>query len=217
MKNKILIIVAHRDDEVLGAGGTILKHKKRGDDVYCLFLGDKQLCRENLDIERESFDASKKLGFREIYSADFPDNKFDTVPLIKIVNKIEEYLEKINPNIVYTHFQNDVNIDHKRTLEAVITACRPCNSHCPKRIYSFEVLSSTEWQLKGKKFTPNVYVDISSEIEEKMNTMSIYKSEVREYPHPRSKEGIKILAKYRGLECGKEYAEAFELIREIKE
>ena len=106
-------------------------------------------------------------------------------------------------------------MDHQITSKAVITACRPCNENCPKEIYCFEVLSSTEWQLEKEKFKPNVYVDIEKEIENKIMALKLYKSEIREYPHSRSVEGVEILAKYRGLECGKKYAEALRLVRSI--
>lgn len=215
MNKKILFICAHRDDE-LGIAATLVKHSEQGDEVYGLFLGEENLCREsNPKLNQESLNASKILGIKEIYFEDFPDNKFDSVPLFEIIQRIEKYLEKIRPKIIYTHWENDLNIDHRRTFQAVITACRPCNEYVPDEIYSFEVLSSSEWQLEGGKFKPNVYIDIENELEKKLKAMAEYGSEIRDYPHSRSLEGMKILAQYRGLECGKKYAEAFKLIRKI--
>ncbi len=226
MNKKILIVVAHPDDEVLGVGGTAIKHVRNGDDVYCLILGkgvearlDKKEIAENVGIDNEkkrnisSFNSGKIIGFKEMFFLDFPDNRFDSVDLIDITKEIELFVDKIQPDIIYTHYENDLNIDHRKTFEAVITACRPCNDNCPKEIYCFEVLSSTEWQLKGKKFMPNVYVDISKEIDKKIQAIEEYKEELREWPHSRSIEGVKTLAKFRGLESGKKYAEGFYLVR----
>jgi LmbE family N-acetylglucosaminyl deacetylase len=137
------------------------------------------------------------------------------VDFLLIIKKIDQYIEKIKPEIIYTHYENDLNLDHRLTFQAVITACRPCNENCPKEIYCFEILSSTEWQVEGEKFKPNVYIDIENEIEDKIKAFKEYKSEIRNWPHSRSAEGIRILATYRGLESGKKYSEAFKLIRMI--
>ena len=223
MKNKILIIAAHPDDEVLGCGGMAAKQSKLGDEIYCLIMGEGENSRseqaEKLKIEKLQQDgraAAAVLGFKEVVFLNFPDNSFDTVSLLSITKKIEEHLEKIKPNIVYTHFENDLNVDHRLTFQAVMTACRPCNDFCPREIYSFEVLSSTEWQSKqGKQFAPNFYVDIEDAIDAKKEALKKYTSEIRDYPHSRSIEGIEALARYRGLESGLKLAEAFCLIRKI--
>jgi len=222
MNKKILVIAAHPDDEILGVGGTINKHAKDNDKVYCLILGEGEKSRKEensdekiLELHNQARNAGRLIGFKEIFFLDFPDQKFDSVNLLDIIKKIEEYLEKIKPDIVYTHFENDLNIDHVLTFQAVITACRPCNENCPKEIYCFEVLSSTEWQLGEKRFKPNIYINIENEIEDKIKAFQEYKSEIREHPHSRSIEGIEVLAKYRGLQCNKKYAEAFYLVRSI--
>jgi LmbE family N-acetylglucosaminyl deacetylase len=224
---KILVVASHPDDEILGVGGTIINHINNGDDVYVLFLaqgGDtsRLIKRSNELVERsthkiqeESLSIKKFLGLKEVFFLDFPDNKMDTVPLIDICKEVEKYLSLIKPEIIYTHYENDLNVDHEIVFRAVTTACRPCNENCPKEIYSFEVLSGTEWQIGGEKFKPNFYVDITESITKKIIAMEMYQSEIREYPHSRSKEGINILAQYRGLECGKRYAEAFKLIRKV--
>jgi len=189
MENKnILIICSHPDDEILGVGATIEKHKKRGDKVYYLIIGKGR--------------------------GTFFDNKFDMIPLLDIVKKVEEYIERIKPDIIYTHYEYDLNIDHRITYQAVITACRPCNIYCPKEIYSFEVLSSTEWQ--PNTFNPNVFVNIENEIKDKIKALRKYKSEMRKFPHSRSIEGVRTLAKYRGMQSGLKFAEAFILMRKIK-
>lgn len=219
-KNKILVVVAHPDDEILGVGGTILKHKSVGDEINILFLGDGVSSRDtNLsEIKKratQAMMASKFLGVKKVFLEKLPDNKFDAVPLLDIVKKVEAVIAKVRPTIIYTHFSSDLNIDHQITFNAVLTACRPQPKFCVKEIYSFEVLSSTEWQEKKIKkiFCPIKYVNIEKFIEKKIKAMEIYNNELRKYPHPRSKEGIKILAQYRGLEVGYKYAEAFQVIR----
>jgi len=222
MNKRILVIVAHPDDEILGVGGTINKHVKDNDGVYCLILGEGEKSRgignfneKIFELHNQAKKSGEIIGFKQIYFENLPDNEFDSVSLLKITKKIEEYINKIKPDIIYTHYENDLNIDHRLTFQGVITACRPCNNNCPKEIYCFETLSSTEWQLQSKEFKPNVYINIENEIETKIQALRAYTSELRNYPHPRSEEGIKILAKYRGLECGKRYVEAFKLIRSI--
>ncbi len=219
-KKKILMIAAHPDDEILGVGGTLIKHVKKGDEVYCLILGEGVTSRgagETETLHKECREAGKIVGFKEIFLSKLPDNKFDSVPLLDIVKEIEKYLEKTKPDIVYTHQGGDVNIDHKLTYEAVMTACRPCNTNCPKEIYSFETLSSTEWQFNDKmQFVPNVYINIEEEIEDKIKAMKAYKSEIRDYPHPRSEKGIRILASFRGLQSGLKHVESFRLERKVE-
>ena len=219
MKNKILIIAAHPDDEVLGAGGTLIKHAAQGDEAFCLILGEGAMSRTGASktavkkLRQQTIKAGRVVGFRKIYFSDLPDNSFDAVPLLKIVKIVERFLEKIKPDIVYTHHEDDLNIDHRLTFQAVLTACRPINQGCPKEIYTFETLSCSEWQTAGKKFRPNVYVDIGSVIDKKIAALKKYSSEIRKYPHPRSPEGIKILAQYRGLESSLHFAEGLCLVR----
>lgn len=223
MNKKILIVVAHPDDEILGIAGTAIRHIANKDDAYVLILGTGVLSRGSGtggDVKRlreDACDVGRVVGFKEVFFSDFPDNNFDSVSLLEIIKKIEEYFNKIKPDIVYTHFENDLNVDHRLTFQAVMTASRPCSNFYPKQIFSFETLSSTEWQSKSTgQFLPNYYVNIKDVISKKIEAMKRYKTEIRQYPHPRSEEGIKILAKYRGLESGLEYAEALCMVRNIK-
>ena len=218
--NKILIIGAHPDDEILGVGGTILKHVKAGDQVKILILGDGETARETGDIakrQNQAQTAAMALGVKDLILEKLPDNQFDSMPLLEVVKKIEKVISEFKPEIVYTHHGNDLNIDHQLTFQAVITACRPQPEFFVKKILTFETLSSTEWQNKtsDKIFLPNEYQDISEFIDKKIEILKNYQYELRLYPHPRSAEGIKILAQYRGLEVGFKYAEAFCLIRNI--
>ena len=220
--NKVLVVAAHPDDEILGLGGTLIKHVESGDQVFCLILGEGIMSRldgKKSDVDKlhsDSLKAGKIIGFEKIYFSNFPDNSFDSVPLLSITQGVEKYFKLIKPDIIYTHNGNDLNIDHQLTFQAVLTASRPCNLDYLEEIYTFETPSSTEWQSKSPLvFSPNLYVNIENTIEKKLLALSKYRSEMRPYPHSRSIKGIKILAQYRGLETGLKYAEAFCLIRKI--
>ncbi|MDD5590230.1 MAG: PIG-L family deacetylase [Candidatus Portnoybacteria bacterium] len=221
MKNKILAVVAHPDDEVLGPGGALLKHAQAGDEVYCLILGQGAMARTGARLaavkalRQVAKKAGKILGLKKMFFADFPDNRFDSVSLLDITKKVEEYLERLKPEIIYTHYGDDLNIDHRLAFQAVLTACRPCNENCPKEIYAFETLSSSEWQEPALAFQPNYFVDISDVFGKKTEALKAYASEIRPYPHPRSVEGLKILAQWRGLQSGLRLAEAFCQVRKI--
>lgn len=225
MMKRILIVAAHPDDETLGAGGAMAKHVASGDEVSVLILGEGVASRkehgEDYSKERESLRADSKralarLGVKDVSFLDFPDNSFDTVPLLKIVKAVEKAVTEKKPDVVYTHHWGDLNIDHRVTFDAVLTACRPPGSSVSK-IMCFEVLSSTEWNVQnaGNAFVPNAFVDITDVLEKKISALKEYKSEMRSYPHPRSSEGAEILAKMRGMAIGKKAAEAFHIAREV--
>jgi LmbE family N-acetylglucosaminyl deacetylase len=221
-KNKVLVVAAHPDDEILGLGGKLIQHVKEGDEVYCLILAEgvtsRGSGREEVEKLRDQCrEAGKIIGFKEIFFSNFPDNKMDSVPLLDVVKDVEKHLNTVKPSIIYTHHKGDLNIDHRTAYNAVITACRPCNKLCPREIYTFESLSSTEWQVDdAKAFIPNVYMNIENEIEDKIKAMKVYKSEIRQHPHSRSEKGIRVLAEYRGLQAGLKFAEAFRLERKIE-
>lgn len=223
---KILVIAAHPDDELLGVAGTVAKYNANGDYVECIILGEgqtsrwqkRELSNKNIieELHKNTLDAARIIGFKEVRFANFPDNRFDSVDLLDIVKFIEKVINVLQPEIIYTHHGGDLNIDHKRTFQAVMTATRTVNNYSVKELYTFETLSSTEWNFeKDNSFRPNVFVDIEPFIEKKVDAMCNYKSELCDYPHPRSVEGIRILANYRAMTVGKKYVEAFELIRKI--
>ena len=219
LKNKkILIIAAHPDDEILGCGGTILKLKKNN-LIKVIFMTNGTDARgKNKKASQKRIQGClnlfKKLKLNKPLILNFPDNKMDSVPLLKIVKKIEEILSKFNPEVVFTHFDGCLNIDHQITFKATVTACRPLKKTSVKKILSFEVPSSTEWALtKDKKFQPNYYIDISKYIKEKILLMKYYKDEIRPFPHSRSLKSIKTLSEYRGASAGVKNAEAFYLYR----
>jgi len=218
----ILIVAAHPDDELLGAGATLRKHAKAGDAVFACILGQGAMSRtdgSSQEVDRLKNQANKAgriIGFTDVRFSDFPDNAFDTVSLLAIAKAVEDAVKAVKPDIVYTHHGGDLNIDHRLTFQSVLTACRPCNDFAPREILTFETLSSTEWQSnENSAFRPNRFVDVESEMEDKLKALACYESEMRSYPHPRSPEGVKILAQYRGLESGLRLAEAFHLVRSI--
>jgi LmbE family N-acetylglucosaminyl deacetylase len=226
MRNKILIVSAHPDDEVLGCGGTVARLVKEGYQVYTLILGEgitsrdekRDHAKRETEIQKlkdQAKKANKIIGVEEVFMYDFPDNRFDTVPLLDIVKVIEKIKNDIKPDIIFTHYGKDLNIDHQITYKAVITATRPVVGEPVKEIYSFEVPSSTEWNFP-LSFSPNVFFDISETMDIKIKALEEYKTELREYPHPRSLEGIKINAQSWGLKIGVKYAEVFKCIRVIK-
>lgn len=223
MNKIILIVVAHPDDEVLGCFGTVSKMIKKGYDAYTLILSGGKTSRGKIDVKeiedlrQEMLAANNLIGIKKVFQADFPDNAMDSVPLLEIVKKIEEIKNLVKPAIIFTHHIGDMNIDHQITHKAVLTATRPMNDECVQTIYSMEIPSSTEWNSFNKEsiFVPNVFVDIADTIDIKVKAMAIYNSELREYPHPRSLQYIKELAKTNGIKIGLQYCENFMLIRNV--
>ena len=228
MSQKVLIVAAHPDDEVTGCGGTIVNHVQSGDEVYLIILGEGLIARfddrekglnskELEELKSYLHEASRILGIKRTFTFDFPDNRFDTVPLLDIIKVIEKVKAEIKPEIIYTHHQGDLNIDHRITFNAVLTACRPLKDETVRRILSFEALSSTEWAAPTSQsyFMPNVFIDISDSLSTKIEALKAYKSEIRDYPHPRSVVALEATANRWGIYAGLEYAEAFMLLREI--
>ncbi|MGF1730515.1 PIG-L deacetylase family protein [Photobacterium kasasachensis] len=220
MTSKVLVVAAHSDDEALGCAGTIAKHIDNGDQVTVMFMTDGVSSREELEVQagelrnEAAIKALGILGVAEVKQYSFPDNKMDSVPLLDVVQAVEEVLSEYNPSVVYTHFASDLNMDHCITHRAVMTACRPQSWSSVREIYSFEVLSSTEWASRtGSQFVPQRIVDISAYWEMKLNALKCYEVEMRSYPHSRSYECIEAQAKYRGATHGMAMAEAFVIER----
>ncbi len=226
MKGIILLVFSHPDDEVLACGGSVSKLFHEGYEIYTLILGEgitsryekrnKELRMHEIEALRKSaIEANKKIGVKEVFFHDFPDNRFDSVDLLEVVKVVEEYIRELKPSIIFTHYGNDLNVDHQITYKAVLTATRPQPGNFVKEIYSCEVLSSTEWNYP-LSFQPDTYFALSVEhIKRKIEALSCYESELRSYPHPRSLEGVEYLARLRGLQIGTQYAEGFKLVRRI--
>jgi len=224
---RTLVVVAHPDDEILGCGGTIARITKDKDEVRVLILGTgissrydnnkkKSIIAEEIStLTNCAVLANDSVGVTDVVFEDFPDNAFDTVPLLDIIKRVEKEIDCFKPETILTHFRDDLNIDHKLTYQAVVTASRPSTGSSVKAIFSFEVLSSTEWGYPTN-FSPNVFVDVSSTIQYKMDALQYYESEMKNGAlYPRSFEGVQNNARLWGLKIGVEYAEAFELIRII--
>ena len=224
IKNKkVLIIVAHPDDETFGCGGLIKKLSLNNNNIGVISFTNGVGSRPNQKIiqikerEQSSKNASKILGFKWLAQYDYSDNELDKVSLLEIIKIIEKHKKKFNPHIVLTHNFSDLNIDHRKIAEATLTAFRPEPKEKLEQFITFEVPSATDFRvLKNKKnFLPNYYVDIEKNISAKVKAIRSYKKELKPYPHSRSVIGIKNLNKIRGNQSGLKYAEAFEIIRKI--
>jgi LmbE family N-acetylglucosaminyl deacetylase len=221
---KILIIAPHPDDEVLGCGGTIKKWTKEGNEVYLCVVTKgyaPDWTEEFIKNRKKEADSSAKiLGIRKVFFLDLPTVKLDTVPQKDINDAITRCVEEVEPEVLYIPHRGDLNKDHKIVFESSLVASRTKPNFSIKKILSYETLSETEWgNQKVEKledvFLPNVYVDISDTIEDKLEAMKCYKSEVKEFPHPRSLKGITVLSEKRGMESGLKNAEAFMAIKEV--
>ena len=220
---KYLVVVAHPDDEVLGAGATIHKLCKQGNEVAVCIMANHAAARANISqtlIEDEK-KALEVLGVRKVYQADFPNIKMNIVPHLELVQFIEKAIEDFGAEAIITHHPSDTNNDHVMTSSAAQAACRLFQRRegvpTMKLFLFMEVLSSTEWSLisSADRFCPNYFVEIGEEgVEKKINALKEYKGVMRPYPHPRSEEAIKGVAAYRGAQAGCYYAESFECVFE---
>ena len=215
---RILVIAPHPDDEVMGCGGTIAKYSQKGEEIYlCIATkayvpdwSEEFLKERPKEIEK----VNKILGIKRTYFLDFPTVRLDTLPQKELNDAISKVMREVQPEVLYIPHSGDLNKDHRLVFEAALVASRPVVSSV-KKILSYETLSETEWGSAIEPFAPNFYEDINETLEKKIEAMKIYKSEVKNFPHPRSLEMIDILAKKRGSEVGLKLAEAFVLVREI--
>lgn len=221
-KDKILIIAAHPDDEILGCGGTIAKYAKHGVDIYPVILGEGATSRSAKrnhsalkQLKKAAQQAAKILGAQPPLFFDLPDNQFDSVPLLKIIQKIEQVVAQIKPQVLWTHHGADINIDHQIAHQAAITAARALPGSTIHQILFFETPSSTDYHIQTSQtaFLAQWFEEISSTLELKMKALKAYHQEMRDWPHLRSYEAIEALAKYRGAMAGFTAAEAFMLGR----
>ncbi|WP_180271522.1 PIG-L deacetylase family protein [Fredinandcohnia onubensis] len=230
MIKTVLVIAAHPDDEVLGCGGTIARHVKEGDKVHTVILAEGITSRDktrNRNAHKEELSelgiaakrANEILGVHSLKLIDLPDNRLDSLNRLDLIKIVEELINEIKPNIIYTHHIGDVNIDHRRIHEAVITACRPFpQNNFVEELLFFETASSTEWMTTGSAppFVPNWYVDITDTLSLKLKSLQAYDYEMREWPHARSIKALEYQACWRGANIGKQAAEAFLLGRKIQ-
>jgi LmbE family N-acetylglucosaminyl deacetylase len=218
----VLIIAAHPDDELLGAGGTLVKHVDNGYDVYVVIMSEGASSRYDdkmkYKLKEAAYSAANVIGIQDVYFCDMPDQRMDGMPLLDVVKPLERFVEQVNPEIIYVHHPGDVNQDHQVVFNATMIATRPGSGNKIEQILCYETPSSTEWAAPfvDKVFTPNVFVNIKDSIERKIEAFKCYDSEVRKSPHPRSVEVLRNRAKVWGSKVGLEYAEAFELVRWIR-
>ncbi len=227
---RVLVVCAHPGDEVLGCGGTLALHVQRGDEVCVLVLGDGWTSRiksvekglEAIDLnvlERQGREALAALGVHRVEYFRFPDNRFDIVPLLELVKTIERVKDQYGPDVVYTNSPLDLSVDQEKTCRAVVIAFRPQPQDKQTALYSFEVLSSTEWNMleHARAFSPNCFVNIEDTLDLKLNAFNQLRSELRPWPHPRSLESIECQARSRGASVGVRAAEAFMVLRLVKD
>lgn len=224
----VLVVAAHPDDEVLGCGGTIAKHKSLGHEVHVLIIAEGITSRDNIrnrdehknELQRLAESAKKANDILEVKTLsllDFPDNRLDSVDRIEVIKAIEKHADNIKPQIVYTHSDTDLNIDHRIINECVLTAFRPVPESQIENIYFFEVASSTGWYSSVEKssFVSNWHEDISDTLDLKIKALKQYDSEMKEWPHARSIEAVEYQARWRGSLVGLQAAESFYLARKV--
>jgi LmbE family N-acetylglucosaminyl deacetylase len=225
---KVLVIAAHPDDEVLGCGATAARLVQEHHQVHFAILGEgitsRHASRSDADasqlasLHKQAEAAAAKLGVTSLALHSLPDNRLDTVPLLEVVKVVEDLVDRIKPEVIYTHHPGDLNVDHGVIHRAVLTATRPVPGQSVREIYAFEVPSSTEWAFGSWQatFRPNIFVDVAATLEMKIAAMACYQTESREFPHPRSPEALRAVATRWGSVAGCHAAEAFELVRSVR-
>lgn len=218
----ILVVATHPDDEVLGCGGAIARHAARGDrvDVVVVTRGAPDLYSEDQvkQLRKELESAHAILGVSAVHFLDFPAPKLDLVPSHELADALGAQFASIRPAAAYIPHRGDLHSDHRRVFDAALVAARPIDVAAVRRLLSYETLSETEWAapVVEDAFLPSVFIDIGPYLEKKQKAMAAYRSQLKEFPHPRSLQAVECLARLRGSTVGVPAAEAFQLIREIE-
>ena len=218
--SKVLVIAPHPDDETLGCGGTLSRHKQEGDELYWVIvtgisedMGWPEAAVKKRDAEIDA--AAKKYGFAGMFNFCLPTTKVDTLPLSDLIKKITNVYKKVEPEIIYMPFTRDVHTDHQLIAKALQSTFKWFRYPHIQKVLMYETLSETEFNFIEKNiFNPNVFVNISDNLDYKIETMKIYESEMGDFPFPRSEKTMRSLAAFRGSQSGYEAAEAFELVYE---
>lgn len=223
INNKVLVLAVHPDDETLGCGGTLLKHKSMGDEINWLLCTEvnthngfthDQVIKKSEQIQK----VQSKYNFDNTFNLELSTMKVDGYSMSELICLISKVMKEVQPNIIYLPFKADVHSDHRKLFEAAYSCTKVFRYPYIKKIYMMETLSETEFSVSmpASVFIPNVFVDISEFLEEKLEIMKIYENEIAEHPFPRSLKNIKALATFRGSTAGCEYAESFMLLKEIQ-
>lgn len=220
MKKRIVIMTPHPDDETLGCGGTILKHISAGDEVYWLIItemDEEYFSKERIDKRQEEIaQVAMNYGFMKTIQLSYKAAKLDEVPVSDLVADIGNLFDEIEPNIVYVPYRNDIHSDHKVVFDATMSCTKWFRYPSIEKVLVYETLSETDFimNLDANGFRPTVFVNISEFIDNKLDIMKIYQSEMADHPFPRSEEAIRALATLRGAAAGVMAAEAFMLVKE---
>lgn len=219
---RVLVIAPHPDDEIIGVGGTIAKRAKNGDEVFVCVVTKGQeplFSKESVEsVRQECREADKLLGVKRTVFLDFPAVMLETVPRYQLNSKICEVIQKVNPVEVYIPHRGDMQLDHQIVVDAAMVALRPRGEIYPKRIYAYETLSETGWNVPNtvNEFIPTVYEDITDTFHAKLDAMSMFETQLAPFPSARSIGAIEALARFRGASVSLGAAEAFSLIREVR-
>lgn len=218
MKNKVLIIAVHPDDETLGCGGTLLKHKDNGDAIHWLICTETNPTNDFYKTRAKEIEqVSKMYAFDSVHNLGLKTMQVDEYTMSELISKISKIISDVKPNIIYLPFKGDVHSDHRKIFEATYSCTKSFRYPFVKKIYMIETLSETEFapSTKEDSFIPNVFVDISKYIEKKIEIIKIFESEIAPHPFPRSERNLRALATFRGATAGCDYAESFVLLKEI--
>jgi LmbE family N-acetylglucosaminyl deacetylase len=220
---RVLVIAPHPDDETLGCGASLLKHKSRGDKLSWLVAtrgyepqwSSEILARKETEIEN----VSHAYGFEKTVRLNFPTIKLDAAPFDELIASIRQAIADTSPELVYLNHFGDVHSDHRVLFEATMSVLKPFYSsrHGVRKILSYEVFSSTDAMPNhpARAFVPTIFNDVTQFLEKKLEIMSLYDSEIQPFPLPRALDSIRALARFRGATIGVEFAEAFMLVREV--
>jgi len=221
--NSVLVVAVHPDDETLGCGGTLLKHKANADEIHWLIATDiKESEGFGVSAIKKRNNEIKKVEdlyeFTSVNKLNLSTAKVDTYSMSELVSKISHVINTVKPNIIYLPFKGDIHSDHKYIFDAAYSCTKNFRYPFIKKIFMMETLSETEFSLSTKEdsFVPNIFVDISEFMDKKIKLMNVYESEIGKHPFPRSERNIRALASYRGATSGCNYAESFMLLKEIK-
>lgn len=224
MPESVLVVAAHPDDEVLGCGGTIARLAEQGHAVHVAILGQgaasrfapgcSQTATEVAALQQKSREAARILGAAQVRHFGLPDNRFDSLDLLDVVQLLERLSEELTPAVVYTQHGGDLNVDHAVVFRAALTAFRPMSGNSVRELLAYEVASSTEWSFGqfSPAFLPDTFMDVSDFLDRKLAALASYENELRAFPHPRSAHAVRAQAEWRGAAAGLAAAEAFATV-----